>query len=76
MQNLAVASSNLVSPIQDEKKGEYEKLLASTAKDQELVSNKNLLEIAFQTAKLKLQTTQSTEKTQKKNLLEKVKQNS
>ncbi|RHZ35300.1 metallophosphoesterase [endosymbiont GvMRE of Glomus versiforme] len=75
LRNLAVVSNNLVSPIQDEKKGEFEGLLASTAKDQEIVSNKNLLEITFQAAKLKLQNVQSVEKTQRKDLLKKVKQN-
>jgi len=75
LQKLAVVSSNLVSPIQNEKKGEYKDLLASVERDKPLVSNKNSLEIALQAATLKLQTTQSTEKTQRKDLLKRVKEN-
>jgi len=49
--------------------------MASVEKDQGLVANKNSLEIILQTAKFKLQTAQSTEKSQKKDLLKKVKEN-
>lgn len=59
--------------MQDEKKGEYEDLLASVKKDQELITNKHSLEVNLQTAKLKLQNAQLVEKSQRKDLLKKVK---
>jgi len=75
LRNLAIVSNNLIFPLHDERKGEYENLMASVEKDQGLVANKNSLEIILQTAKFKLQTAQSTEKSQKKDLLKKVKEN-
>ncbi|CAJ0749013.1 23663_t:CDS:10 [Entrophospora sp. SA101] len=61
LQNLAVVSNNLVPPVQDEKVGEYDTLLASSAKDRELISNKSSLEAEFQSAKLKLETARLAE---------------
>ncbi|CAH1755700.1 6708_t:CDS:2 [Entrophospora sp. SA101] len=69
LQNLAVVSNSLVIPIQDEKIGEYDSLLALSVKDQQLISDKTTFEANYQSAKLELQTAQSIESSHRPDLL-------